>query len=327
MKNFSQIKKSLDKKLPRRDFIKLCFAALAALAANNWLSRLVFSKNSSGNFNGRKKSNIKGTHDLVVTKGDDPYIITRKAVEVMGGMSRFVKKGGSVVIKPNMAWDRGPEYAANTNPQVVAALVQLCFESGVRRVNVFDRTCNSAQRCYESSGIKKAAQEKGANVYFVDDWNFVDAKFDYESPMQDWPIYRDAIVCDTFINVPVLKHHRLANLTISMKNLMGVCGGRRGLIHQNIGRKLADLTDFISPDLTIIDAYRILDDNGPNGGDLKDVKLFKTIIAATDPTLADTYACKLAGRDPLSVSGISEAIDRGFGSSDLSGADIVELSA
>ena len=275
--------------------------------------------------NARPKKNIKGFHDLVVVKGADPALITRKAVEGLGGMEKFVKKGATVVIKPNIAWDRAPEYAANTNPEVVAALVQMCYEAGAKRVNVFDIPCNSPERCYENSGIKKAALEKGAKVYFCDSWNFVKAAFTYKSPMEGWPIFRDAIECDTFINCPVLKHHGLTELTLSMKNLMGVCGGSRGLIHIDIARKLVDITDFISPDLTVIDAYRILTRHGPSGGDLKDVNLARTIIAGTDPTLADAYAAKFAGKEPMTISYIKEAVQRKFGSADISAADILEV--
>ena len=326
MKKGSIIKELLSKReLSRRKFIKLCLSGFLVLVADSWLPRRIFSQSDINGFNGRKKKNIKGKHDLVVVKGEDPYAITRKAIEEIGGIGRFVKKGNTVVIKPNIAWDRTVEYAATTNPQVVAALVVLCFEAGAKRVNVFDRPCNAAQRCYENSGIKKAAEEKGAKVYFVDDWNFVNAKFNYESPMQNWPIYRDAIECDTFINVPILKHHGLTGLTLSMKNLMGVCGGNRGKIHNDIAKKLVDITDFISPDLTVIDAYRVLNDNGPGGGNLKDVLFKKTVIAGTDPTLVDTYACKLVGRSAQAVPYITEAINRGFGSSDINSADIFEL--
>jgi uncharacterized protein (DUF362 family) len=321
------MKKILDREFSRRDFMKFSLASLLALISQNWLSHLVFPQSAGAGFNGRKKKNVETLHDLVVVKGDDPATITRQAIETLGGMNKFVKKGDVVVVKPNMGWDRTPEYAATTNPLVVATLVELCFQAGAKRVNVFDRTCNSEQRCYDSCGIKEAAQQKGANVYFVDDWNFVDAKFDYDSPMQDWPIYRDAIECDTFINVPVLKHHGLTKLTISMKNLMGVCGDNRGRIHADIGRKLVDLTDFISPDLTIVDAYRMLDNNGPSGGDLNDVKLLKTVIAGTDSTLTEVYASKLVGRDPLAIPNIYEAVKRGFGNSDINSADIWEVNA
>lgn len=311
------------KRVSRRKFIKLLLSGLAVLFLGRHLSKKVFARQTG--FNGRKKRNIKGNYDLVLAKGEDPYQMTVQAVEAMGGMGRFVKGGETVVIKPNMSWDRAPEYAATTNPLVIAALAELCFQAGAKRVNVFDRTCNAQARCYKNSGVKEAAEGKGARVYFVDEWNTIEARFDYKSPMEGWPIFRDAVECDTFINVPVLKHHGLTGLTLSMKNFMGVCGGNRAFIHNNIGRKLVDLADFINPDLTVIDAFRVLVRHGPSGGSLADVVDMKQLIVATDPTLADTYASHLAGRDPLSVPYIAEAVDRGFGSSDIDKANIHKL--
>lgn len=313
------------KKFSRRQFLKFFGYGIGSLSIINLLSHLGLTSLFAKQSNGRPKRRIKAEHDLVAVKGDDPAAITRKAIESLGGMGKFVRAGYTVVIKPNIAWDRSVEYAANTNPAVVAALVELCFASGAKRVNVFDNSCNSAKRCYENSGIMKAALEKGARVYYMDSWNFVKANFAYVSPMEDWPIFRDAIECDTFINVPVLKHHGLTGLTLGMKNLMGICGGSRGTIHLNIGRKLVDLADFIYPELTVIDAYRVLTKHGPTGGNLEDVKLMRTVIASPDFTLADIYAARMMDKDPNSVSYIANAIERGFGSCDYSQKDIAEL--
>jgi uncharacterized protein (DUF362 family) len=145
--------------------------------------------------------------------------------------------------------------------------------------------------------------------------------------MEDWPIFRGAIECDTFINVPVLKSHGLTGLTLSMKNLMGVCFGNRGQIHNDIGKKLVDLADFIKPDLTVVDAYRVLVRHGPSGGDLSDVELVETIIAGTDPTLVDVYAAKLANKDPRTIPNIAEAINRNYGNWDVDNARILQLNA
>lgn len=312
------------KPISRRSFIKILLSGAALLTSGGLFARSALSKEPESK--GRKKRSVKGAHDIVLAEGKDPYAMTVKAVEAMGGMGRFVKKGSTVVVKPNMSWDRAPEYASNTNPLVVAAVVEMCVLSGAKRVNVFDRTCNAEGRCYVSSGVKKAALDKGAKVYFVDDWNSVKARFAYKSLMEGWPIFRDAVECDTFINVPVLKDHGLTSLTLSMKNLMGVCNGDRGGIHQDIGKRLVDLTDFISPDLTIIDAYRVLMANGPSGGDLKDVVTMKKLIVATDPTLADTYACKMVKREPMDIPYIKEAAGRNFGTTNVAGADIFKVS-
>lgn len=298
-------------KISRRGFIKAGAAGLGAFVFGRKTAQA--SQVSQSGFNGRDKKTYSTPFDLVHVQGEDPYAMTIKAVESLGGMEVFVKKGTVVVIKPNIGWDRSPEQAANTNPLVVSALADMCFKAGAKRVNIFDNTCNNSARCYTNSGIKEAAEKAGAKIFFPDDWNIVEARFPYKSPMEGWPVFREAVECDTFINVPVLKHHGLTGLTLSMKNLMGVCSGRRGQMHYDIGRKLVDLTDFINPDLTVIDAYRVLMDNGPSGGSLSDVELKKTLLAGTDPTLADTYACGIVGKDPAQIPYIQTAFERGFG--------------
>jgi uncharacterized protein (DUF362 family) len=135
------------------------------------------------------------------------------------------------------------------------------------------------------------------------------------------------VECDTFINVPIVKHHGLTTLTLSMKNLMGICSGNRGRIHQDIGRKLVDLTAFINPDLTVIDAYRVLTAHGPAGGDTSDVRAVNTVVVGTDPVLADAYACQLMQRPPEEIPYLQQAIQRGFGSADVSGAKIMQVTA
>jgi uncharacterized protein (DUF362 family) len=320
---FYKFESFLKKQVSRRKFLGICLGGLLAFISGNAFLKLAFAKESVSS--GRPKRSVKGLHDLVEAEGPDPYQNTVKAIEAMGGMERFVKKGSVVVIKPNIAWDRTPEQAANTDPAVVAALIDLCHKAGAKRINIFDITCNDERRCYARSGIEEMAREKGANIYFPNHWNVVKANFAYQSPMEGWPILRDAVDCDTFINVPVLKHHGLTGLTLSMKNLMGVCSGTRGLIHMNIGRKLVDLTDFISPDLNVIDATRVLMRNGPSGGSIDDVVVMNKVLVSTDATLADSYAARLVNRSPESIPYIMVAIDRGFGTADISGADILKV--
>lgn len=310
-------------RVTRRAFVQQAALAAGAVAVAG-LPRLAMAAVTG--VPARVGRKVRTPHDLIVAKGDDPAANVRKAIEALGGMQSFVKPGAVVVLKPNMAWDRAPEQAGNTNPAVVAELVALCLAAGAKRVNVFDRSCDAAKRCYDTSGIRAAAEARGAKVYFVDDWNAVSATFDYASPLSGWSVFRDAVECDTFINVPVLKHHELTGVTLSMKNLMGVCLGDRGKIHDNIGRKLADITDFIKPDLTVIDAYRVLTAHGPSGGNLKDVAVRKTLIAGTDPVLADAFAADFFGKRPLDVPYIAEAAARGQGQADLKKASIRRIS-
>ncbi|MFH1414696.1 MAG: DUF362 domain-containing protein [Elusimicrobiota bacterium] len=262
-----------------------------------------------------KKGAVAGgkKYELSIIKGTDHAAITRQAVSALGGMERFVKKGDTVVVKPNMSWDRRPEQAGNTNPAVAREVVKMCFEAGAKKVKVFDRCCADAESSYKNSGVAEACREAGADVFHTDDWNYVNAKFDYDSPLEGWPVYKDVVKADCFINVPILKHHGYTRLTLSIKNLMGVMGGNRGNVHRDISIKLAHLADFIKPTLNIMDATRVLMRNGPNGGNIEDVKIFNTVMASTDPVLIDSEAARLVGVTPRNIGYIKEAEKIGLG--------------
>lgn len=304
----------------RRSFLKKMAMLLGPLMVSLSGNKFLFGADKQ--LSPRKTRPVKTLHDLAVIKGNDIRKITRRAVDELGGIKKFVKKNDIVVIKPNIGWDRAPEYAANTNPELIAELVKMCLEAGAKRVNVFDRTCNEDRMCYLNSGIQQEVKKAGGRIYLVSDWKFIPGNFPRGSKMQNWPIYQDAVECDCFINVPIAKHHGLTGLTLSIKNLMGVCGGNRGQIHWNIDEKLADLAAFIKPDLTIIDAFRVLTAHGPVGGNLKDVALKKTVIAGIDPVLADSFAAKLMDRDPHDIGYIARSAELKLGSMDLNKAKI-----
>jgi len=258
--------------------------------------------------------------NLVVGEGKDIKALMVKVLEPLGGMKAFVKKGQNVVVKPNIGWDRAPEQAANTNPQVVQALVLLALEAGAAKVMVFDRTCNSAQRTYENSGILRAVKDINddrASCTFIDDRKFVKMQIAKGKALQEWSFYKDALEADVYINVPIAKHHGISKLTLGLKNVMGVIGGNRGQIHKNIGQNLADLATVLKPHLTVMDATRILTRNGPSGGDLAHVKELDTLMATADPVAADAYATTLFGLKPSDIPTTVAAFEAGLGEMDL----------
>jgi uncharacterized protein (DUF362 family) len=265
------------------------------------------------------------TSVLSVVKGDDNAAVTRAAVDALGGMSKFVSKGDVVVVKPNIGWDRKPEQAANTDPVVVATLVAMALEAGAKTVKVFDHTCNSDRRCYKRSGIAQAAKDAGADVFFTEERKFKKVDLKGEK-VKEWPVYRDALEADKIINVPVAKHHTLARLTLSMKNFMGLVGGRRNLLHQSLDVNIVDLTAYFKPALTVLDAVRILTANGPQGGNLNDVETPRTVAASTDPVAIDSFGATLFDMTGDQLGFVREGYDRGLGEMDLAKINIVEKS-
>jgi uncharacterized protein (DUF362 family) len=263
--------------------------------------------------------------DLAVATGQSPAAITRAAIDALGGMSKFVSSGDVVVVKPNIGWDRLPEYAATTNPEVVATIVQMCFEAGAKRVKVFDNPVNDARRCYTQSGIAAAAKKAGADVSYVDSRKFSERIINGQV-LKQWPLY-DEVFADKIINVPIAKHHGLSKLTLAMKNWMGIMGGSRGKIHQRIDESLVDISRVMNPALTILDAVRILTRNGPQGGNLRDVKKLNTVIASTDQVAVDSYGATLFGMKGRDLGYVRLAAKSGLGVMDLSKMRIKKVKA
>ncbi|HYH01383.1 MAG TPA: DUF362 domain-containing protein [Terriglobales bacterium] len=229
--------------------------------------------------------------EMVAVQGGEPAQLVQTALNELGGMSRFVSKGDSVLVKPNIGWDRTPEQAANTNPDVVAEVVRLCWQAGARKVSVTDVSCNDPRRCFQRSGIADAARRERAEVILPNPDKFKDVDLQGDV-LKTWQIFEPFLTADKIINIPIAKHHSLTGTTLGMKNWYGMLGGNRSQLHQNVHESLADLADFIRPTLTIIDAYRVLIRNGPTGGSLEDVLLKKALVAGTDPVAIDAYVAK-----------------------------------
>ncbi len=253
---------------------------------------------------------------VVKVQGESPAEITRRAVKELGGMEKFIAKQDVVMVKPNIAWNRTVEQAGNTNPEVVKAVVEMVLAAGAKKVIVMDNATHKAADSYRRSGIAEAAEKAGAEVRFADENRLVVHDFKGKK-LKRWPVFKDYLEVDKFINVPILKHHGSAALTIAMKNLYGIIGGNRGKLHRDMGDNIADLANGFTCHLTIVDAYRVLLRNGPTGGRLSDVELKKTVIASSNIMEADVIAADLFGISPQQVPFLQAAFERNMGNIDI----------
>ncbi len=254
---------------------------------------------------------------MAVVKGGEPAALVQRALADLGGISRFVSRGEVVVLKPNVAWDRTPEQAANTNPEVVAEVVRQCWHAGAKKVIVTDVSCNDPRRCFQRSGIEEAAEREGAEVILPDPARFREVNLGGDV-LQNWLVFEPFLDADKVINLPIAKHHGLTGATLGMKNWFGILGGQRNRLHQQIHQSLADLAAFMRPTLTMMDAYRVLLRNGPTGGNLEDVVIKNTMIAGTDPVALDAYVAKAYWNlDSDKLPYLKLACDRGLGTVDF----------
>jgi uncharacterized protein (DUF362 family) len=243
----------------------------------------------------------------------------------LGGIQKFVKQGDIVVVKPNIGWDRKPEYAATTHPVVVKTIIEECLKAGAKKVKVFDNPCNDPRRSYENSGISPIL--KGMNnveTKQMDRERYKNTKIKGVF-LKEWELYDEALSANVFINVPIAKHHGLTQVTLGLKNMMGIMGGDRGYLHRGMDDALSDVNSAVKSHLTIIDATRILLRHGPQGGNLSDVKVLNKVIASTDIVAADAFATTLFNLKPEDISTTVTAYKRGLGDMNLNKIKVVRV--
>lgn len=273
--------------MKRRDFFKS--AAVVGLASIFKPGTLAASTTAAS------KISVQTGVDMVAVMGGEPEIMLIKAMKELGGIGKYVKKGQKVVVKPNIGWDKKPEMAANTNPELVGALIKLCKSAGAAEVLVFDHTCQDWQKCYTNSGIKAAVEKAGGKMVPGNDESYYrEVQVPKGVQLKTAKIHKAILDCDVWFNVPVLKHHGGAKNSISMKNLMGIVWDRQFFHSHDLHQCIADsATIYKKPALNIVGAYRIMKSNGPQGKTEADAVTLKSLIISPDFVAADTAAMKM----------------------------------
>jgi len=251
------------------------------------------------------------------TDGFSVKELTKKVFGATGGIQRFVSRGDVVAIKPNISWARQPRFAATTNPDVLSAVIEMCQETGASRVRIADNTIHDARRCFALTGAGKVANETGADLVYPRSSLMKKMKL-RGNRLDVWPVFTPLVEADKVINLPVAKHHSLSTLTLGMKNWIGAVDGSRWSLHQDIHQSIVDLAQFFQPAVTLIDALRIMTQNGPSGGSTDYVTTKNTLILSNDPVAADAAASMLFGLKPERIGFIYLAQKSGLGTYDFS---------
>jgi uncharacterized protein (DUF362 family) len=254
---------------------------------------------------------------MSVITGADRTRTVDKAIELLGGIERFVKPGETVAIKPNVAFASPPALGATTNPELVAEVVRLCYKAGARKVIIADNPINDAASCFALSGIDTAASRTGAEVVLPTDGTFKYTTLEGGRLIKNWPVFFEPFIkADKLIGVAPLKDHQRAGASMTIKNWYGLLGGRRNIFHQDINTIIAELSMMVRPTLVILDGTEVMVTNGPTGGSVSDLKRANTMIASCDQVAADAYGCTLLGLKPSDLPYLAKAQQAGSGTID-----------
>jgi uncharacterized protein (DUF362 family) len=261
--------------------------------------------------------------DLVGVRNGSSVQMFEAGIKEYGGLGHFVKKGSTVLVKPNMGFNKSPSEGATSNPDLVGIIVKHALKAGAKTVWVMDHSTENEAAVFETTGIKKAAEANGAVMLTAED------KGDYRKKiikkgkaLKDVLVHKAYLDADVVINVPVLKNHGGATMTASIKNLMGVVWDRRYWHGNDLHQCIADFPLVKKPTLNVLDAYNVMIRYGPRGSSPSDLVLKKMMVISTDMVLADVAAAKILGMDPNKIPYLKMAQEHGIGSMDMKKANI-----
>jgi uncharacterized protein (DUF362 family) len=254
---------------------------------------------------------------MSIVQGSDRAKTVNKAIELLGGIERFVKPSETVAIKPNVAFASTPMLGATAHPELVAATVRLCYKAGAKQVYVTDNPINDPASCFTISGIRKAASKARARVMLPKNHHFKHTTLENGKLIKNWPIFFGPFAnVDKLIGITPVKHHERAGASMSMKNWYGLLGGRRNIFHQDINTIIAELAMMVKPTLVILDGTEVMMTNGPTGGSVSDLRRTNTLIASTDMVAADSYGCSLLNLKVSDLPYLTKAQIAGAGTTD-----------
>jgi uncharacterized protein (DUF362 family)/Pyruvate/2-oxoacid:ferredoxin oxidoreductase delta subunit len=245
-------------------------------------------------------------------------VAVRRAVDLLGGISSFVRPGERVLIKPNLLKASPPAAAVTTHPEIIRAVIRLVHEAGARALVGDSPGFGELRRVCEKSGVMEVIEQEGAELVEMSEA----VAIKNSGRFHRFEIARAVHDADVVINLPKLKTHGMMTVTGAVKNLFGCIPGRRKVQwHLNAGvnraafaRMLVELCALVKPRLTVMDAVVGMEGNGPGSGDPRWIGL---VLAGCDPVALDVVSGALVGADPALLYVVRAAAEAGLGETRL----------
>jgi uncharacterized protein (DUF362 family) len=255
---------------------------------------------------------------MAIVTGSDRARMLRRAMEAMGGVERFIKRGDRVLVKVNAAFAAPAALSATTHPDLAAEIVRLCLGAGASAVIVTDNPINDPASCFSFTGIGAAVGSAGGTVLLPRAGDFAPGTLPGGRLIRNWPLLVGPFRGVTkLIGVAPVKHHARAGASMTIKNWYGLLGGRRNQFHQDINGIIVELAQLVRPTFVVLDGTMSMLTNGPTGGSLADLRPTHTLVVSTDPVAADAFGATLLGRSILDIPYLGRAEQLGCGTVDF----------
>ncbi len=273
----------------------------------------------------RKKPSSRGGGDrqytVSIVRGDDIVDRVTKAIELVGGMAKFVKKGDKVLIKVNLVDGSPYETGETVHPETVRTIVKMAKAAGASQVLAGDAITSWDMTLYDA--VAAIVREEGGEWVNLD--KSPRAEVTVKNPVffENLKVAKELVECDVLINAGVLKTHHLAGATVAVKNMYGVLDMQDRMNYHHLDR-----IEEVIVDLNLVKpASLVVVDGGYSTHHQPAFEVHKMdlAMAGNNAILVDAVAAKIMGADPKALRYLRWAEERGLGSADIEKHRIVGL--
>jgi uncharacterized protein (DUF362 family)/Pyruvate/2-oxoacid:ferredoxin oxidoreductase delta subunit len=249
----------------------------------------------------------------------------RRAVELVGGVGRFVRQGERILLKPNLLSAKAPERAITTHPEVARAMIGLVRDAGAtpEMGDSPGGAIRGVERVWRNTGFLDLSEEAGVPLRSFE----ASGSEERSGARRAYMIAKPVLEADGVINLPKMKTHVLTLYTGAIKNMYGVVPGfMKGRLHSvaprpvPFSRLLVDIFSLVPPRLSVMDAVVAMEGDGPSGGSPRHVG---AILASADAVALDAVASGMMGYRERQVPTVRLAEDAGLGVAGLDAIDVV----
>ncbi len=256
---------------------------------------------------------------VAIVKGEKPSEIVGKALKLIE-YERLIKLEDKVLIKPNYVTAKPPGTGITTDSEIVENIIKLVKEFGIKEIVVGEGGAGDTEKAFDVVGIREVAARQKVNLVNLNKDERINVKIPNGKFLKEVGIAKTALNATCIINVPKLKVHHMALVTLSMKNLMGFILPK-SIMHENINEKIVELASLFvdKVKINLVDGLVGSEIDEVNGNPVK----VNVVVAGKDMVATDAVSTAIMGINPEKVEYLKLAEKRGLGIAALSNIMVV----
>jgi uncharacterized protein (DUF362 family) len=257
---------------------------------------------------------------VAVIKGLDPIETTVKALNaVKSDLDAVLSSEKPILIKPNYITAQHPSTGVTTDARVVEGVVKFLKEQGKDNIVVGEGSgWADTFEAFKVAGIDKISEKWKVKLIDLNKDVFVEVYPPNPLALTRVKVAKTALE-SVIISVPKLKLHRLATVTLGIKNMMGALASKGSMHNGRLHANIADLASILKPSLTVIDGIIAGEGHETSGNPVE----MDIVIAGTDPVAVDAVGAAVMGISPTEVKHLVLAEKKGLGTCRLENIEVI----